>query len=88
MTLLSSYPGNYPRRLATQFPHVADTLGLLWGEAGIQRYFDRLILSDRIDRHGFPPEVMGELIALREIHDSLFPRLAQTTDVWSYGPDR
>ncbi len=83
--LLSTFaknPSRFPKRLAREFPHVFDVISLLWGNPEMGVYFDRLLLQDRDDRRGFPAEVVNEVFALREFHDTLFPQLAQKFELW------
>ncbi|MFN0040532.1 MAG: hypothetical protein ACKVP2_13555 [Burkholderiales bacterium] len=65
--VLDLHPDRTPRELATAFPHILDRIGLLWGTPELDTYFQHLMLDDRGNRSGFPPEVMRELAFLFEL---------------------
>ncbi|HCX34824.1 MAG TPA: hypothetical protein DHV08_15590 [Rhodocyclaceae bacterium] len=75
------YNLRYPARLAAGFPHVESAISLMWGSPEIYRYFDKLMIADRNDREGFPPEVIQEILALRSLHEKLYPARAGV-DLW------
>jgi hypothetical protein len=56
-----------PRALATQFPRVANRIAQEWKEpSACRRDFEDLVYDNRGDREGFPPDVLVELLALRD----------------------
>lgn len=78
---LRKYKLRDPVRLAAGFPHVEHAIALMWGSSDIYRYFDKLVIADRTDRAGFPPEVIQEILALRALHEKLYPPRAPA-DCW------
>src|SRR6202521_475085 len=63
--------GVRPMRLGQQFPRIANKLAILWEEPAVCRKFlTSLMLDDRGDRAGFPPEVIMELGALEAYMDT------------------
>lgn len=51
------------------FPHVLNKLATLWSDdEACGAYLESLMLDDRGDRQGFPPEALSELIALNLHH--------------------
>jgi hypothetical protein len=51
-----------PMRLGQQFPRIANKLAMFWEKpAACRKYLTSLMLDDRGERAGFPPEVMMEL---------------------------
>jgi hypothetical protein len=63
-----------PQELARQFPRVANRVCELWKRpAQCDPYLKKLILDDRVDRKGFPPEVASEVSALASHYASVFP---------------
>lgn len=49
------------------YPRICAGLVQLWFRDEIDAYLDSLILDDRIDRQGFPFEVIDELLFLSEL---------------------
>lgn len=61
-----------PRRLMRVYPRVANMLALLWTErtrSPFDEYMESLLVDQRGDRQGFPPDVMTDLLTLREAFD-------------------
>lgn len=53
-------------RTAATFPHVVERLAAAWDRpTDAARLIDTLVLDDRGDRQGFPPDVVRELVALQ-----------------------
>jgi hypothetical protein len=42
----------------------------LWGSEACALYIQRLIISDRTTRDGFPPDVVGDLLLLHGLNNS------------------
>lgn len=58
-----------PQALAAQFPRIVNRFALVWPDPVLtENYFDSLMIDRRGGRKGFPPEVMTELIQLRNHH--------------------
>ncbi len=61
-----------------------DRIVELVGDAGIDGYFSELMLPDRIDRQGFPPEVASEIFELSVAYDAILKRAKdENEDVWN-----
>jgi hypothetical protein len=67
---LASLPPNArPLALATRFPRVANRIAQEWSEpSACRRDFDDLVFDSRGTRQGFPPDVLGELLTLRDYY--------------------
>lgn len=77
----------YPYALESKFPRILDAIMSLWDDdEEIDRYFAGLMVSDRPDRTGFPPDVASDIMHLSLIHAA---RIARVTsgDVWQAPPD-
>ena len=57
-----------PSALESQYPRLLVRMIEGWSRPEFEREINGLIMDDRGDRHGFPPEVMDELWFLNEIH--------------------
>lgn len=57
--------------LEQKFPHIAQKLSLLWGSDACAHYIGNLAIIDRGDRHGFPVDVLEDLMMLSEINAML-----------------
>jgi hypothetical protein len=57
--------GVRPVQLPASFPRIANELSRLWPDtAALDQYFDDKEFSPRQDRHGFPPLIKEELLAM------------------------
>jgi hypothetical protein len=61
-----------PTALLRQYPRIANVIAAAWrGSRALRSYMDCLFTDDRGNRQGFPPDVLAELLALREYYDSV-----------------
>ncbi|MGQ0580116.1 MAG: hypothetical protein ACT4PQ_14565 [Betaproteobacteria bacterium] len=58
--------------LKTLFPRIHQTLVALWGTGPGETYLDGLIMDDRGNRQGFPPDVLRALLVLQRLHFQTF----------------
>ena len=57
--------GVRPVRLPADFPRIANDLARLWPEtSALDHYLEEKEFSPREDRHGFPPLIKEELLAM------------------------
>jgi hypothetical protein len=61
-----------PEKLVGQFERIAVRLNDVWGTKEATEFLDELIFSKRGDRRGFPPEVAGEIVALKSLHQKKY----------------
>jgi len=61
--------------LEQRFPHIARQLVAMWRSEACAMLISRLVVSDRLDRHGFPREVIDDLMMLHELNDRGLKRL-------------
>jgi hypothetical protein len=62
--------------LEEKFPHILETIQLMWGHPELNMYFDKLIVDDRGNRQGFPTEAWAEIHMLSRVHHELVPEPA------------
>ena len=77
----------YPAALESTFPRILDKIMLLWGTPAIEIYFTQLMVTDRPNRAGFPPEIAAEIMRLSLIHASKHAS-AKKPDVWDIPTDK
>ena len=63
--------GDYPLQIELRFPRILAKIAELWGTAALDSYLDVLMLPDREDRQGFPPDVAMEVFRLISVHNAL-----------------
>ena len=80
--LLGEGSNLYPHKTEAQYPRVAERISILWGTVGMSRYFTEILFDDRGDREGFPPDVMLELFALSNFHESTKPSRSALESAW------
>jgi len=72
----------FPNYMASHFERILQKIELFWGTAENVNYFDGLLLDERDNRHGFPPEVVREIDLLKQIHTLYY----QSLDFNPYDP--
>ncbi|MFZ5503150.1 MAG: ankyrin repeat domain-containing protein [Pseudomonadota bacterium] len=68
LRILNNRQQNYPNALAQQFPRILSKLVAMWESPEIDNYFSDLLIADRHDRQGFPPDVVSDIIYLSMVH--------------------
>jgi len=71
--------------VAQHYPRIARAIEQLWGAPEMDRFFDRLLIDERGNRAGFPPEVVQALLLLSSRHQQAF-RYHTPADVWISDP--
>jgi len=74
----------YPRVLAERFPKLLQRLAENWlDKAAMEELFAELMISDRYDRQGFPPEIATEIMLLNLSYDRIrHLNDERPTDLW------
>ena len=70
--------------LKALFPRIHQRLVTLWGSGPGEDYLDGLILDDRGNRQGFPPDVLRALLVLQRVHFQTFGTFKKI-DPWDVG---
>lgn len=71
-----------PLQLARRFPRIANSVAEMWRRvAPCEAYLDTLVVDQRGDRTGFPPDVARELTVLRNYYAELHPSNRSTWDL-------
>lgn len=68
LRILGGETKHYPYALESKYPRILDTIMSLWDGNEIDDYFMGLMVSDRSDRVGFPPDVAAEIMHLSLVH--------------------
>ena len=72
-------PNVRPSALLRQYPRIANLIAVAWGDKeSFDTYTESLLTDKRGNRRGFPPEVLKELMALRDYYDIA----KKDTSVW------
>ena len=58
--------------LKARFPRIHQTLLALWGTGPGEAYLDGLIMDERGNRQGFPPDVLRAILVLQRLHFQTF----------------
>lgn len=77
----------YPRGLENQFPRIFEKIMLLWDKPGMSAYFTELMVPERQDRAGFPPDIAAEIVRLSLVHFSSHAP-AKNQDIWDVSTDK
>lgn len=70
--------------LKTLFPRIYQNLVTMWGTGPSEAYLDSLIMDDRGNRQGFPPDVLRALLVLQRVHFQTFGTFKKV-DPWDVG---
>jgi hypothetical protein len=54
--------------LEKQFPRIMQNIILMWGFPEFPKYIEKISVDERGNRHGFPPEVLDEIMLLHAVH--------------------
>lgn len=67
-------------------PRIGQALELFWGNKEFQPYVNKLLADDMPTgtvRQGFPSRVLTALVALQQLHDTVFPQfIIEDPDEW------
>ncbi|MFC5302042.1 hypothetical protein [Azospira restricta] len=80
---MGEHAASYPVQIEQRFPHVLARLAELWGTRDADRYLDSLMVSDRPNRAGFPPDVAMEIFRLATAHGSYGLSTAASGTGWA-----
>ena len=80
--MLGDDNGLYPHQTEAKYPRIIERISNLWGTVGMERYFKEILFDDRGDREGFPPDVMMEIFALSNYHESTKPSRSAIDSAW------
>lgn len=69
-----------------RFPRIAEVIQSMWGTPELDGYFDKLLIDERGDRAGFPPDVVHALFTLSREHIEKF-RFRTPSDIWTGAPN-
>jgi hypothetical protein len=79
-------PDVQPTALLRHYARIANVIAATWHDSrALQSYMDCLFNDDRGNRQGFPPDVLHELVALREYYDSVE---TEKSSIWTDVPKR
>ncbi|MDD5296640.1 MAG: hypothetical protein PHU46_06985 [Rhodocyclaceae bacterium] len=88
MRLIGQRRDLYPAQLERTFPNILEQLTEFWGTTAFDMLAEKLLLSSRNGRSGFPPEVVVELFHLANLHKDQMKLLSQEKrDIWGNLPE-
>jgi hypothetical protein len=82
LSILGGDTHHYPYALEKQYPRIFATLMLLWETPEMESYLTKLMVNERLDREGFPPNVAAEIVHLSLVHAGQHHK-KNKDDVWS-----
>src|SRR5271169_5693427 len=56
-----------------RFPRIGDKIKLMWGSVELHKYLNGIIVDERGDRQGFPPQIGTALLRIYREHSKLLP---------------
>ena len=84
--ILGGTTQHYPYALESKFPRILDMIMSLWDTDEIDQCFMELLVSNRGDRSGFPPDVAAEIMHLSLVHAAQEPP-DKVRDIWDASAD-
>ena len=85
--ILIANPDKFPKNLQKSYSGVLDKISDAWGTDALDMLFAELLVADREDRQGFPPEVVQEVLALNVLHEKYRYHDIEAEDPWALEPD-
>ena len=85
LRILHGETKHYPHALDSKFPRILNKIMSLWDSDEIDDYFMGLMVSDRSDRAGFPPDVAADIMRLSLVHASQQAD-DHSDEVWGVSP--
>lgn len=82
MEHLRGFESKYPHELEAKFARIVEKIAQLWDKPEITGYFSELLIDDRGNRQGFPPDIAREIFLLSIAHDEIRNKQREQTDVW------
>ena len=76
----------YPYELERKYPRVFANIMMFWDMPEMGNYFVKLMVQEREDRAGFPPEIAAEIMRLSLVYASRHP--PDKSDVWEVSADK
>lgn len=77
----------YPYELEEKYPRILAKIMMLWDKPGMNSYFMELMVPDRQDRAGFPPNIAAEIVRLSLVHASSHAP-DRKSDIWEAPTDK
>lgn len=68
LRILGGKTEHYPYALESKYPRILEMIMSLWDQDEIDSYFLELMVSDRGERAGFPPDVAADILHLSLVH--------------------
>ena len=73
----------YPWRLAQAHPRIIEKIVGLWNQgSALVTYLDDLLVDNRGNRQGFAPEILMEILSLKNHYLSLKRQPDRSVDTW------
>ena len=69
--------------LGKLYPRIYNNIVETWGSVELREYFNKLLIADREDRQGFPPNICMHIMVLNRIHTDEFNFQNSLIDNWS-----
>lgn len=84
--ILGGTTQHYPYALESKFPRILDMIMSLWDSDEIDQCFMELMVNNRADRKGFPPDVAAEIMHLSLVHAAQ-ESPDKNKDIWDVSAD-
>ncbi len=85
--ILTANPDKLPTRVRKSYPGILDKISDAWGTDGVDEVFAALLVADRENRQGFPPEVTQEILTLNMLHEKYRHLNIEPDDPWALERD-
>ena len=85
--ILTANPDKFPKSLSKLYPNVLEKISDAWGTDALTDLFAELLVADREDRQGFPPEVGREIFALNQLNEKYKHQAVDPDDPWAMERD-
>lgn len=84
--ILGGKTEHYPYELENKYPRILDKIMSLWDSEEIEEYFLSLMVNDRENRIGFPPDIAAQIMHLSLVHAAQ-QSADERKDIWDAPSD-
>jgi ankyrin repeat protein len=87
--LMRGFENQYPHKLDELYPRIVDKIVELWRDPeNLEAYFQELMIPDRHERQGFPPQIASELFTFSNAYEKMVALAKSRGDCWGNEVER
>jgi len=80
--MIHTLPENLISANLAEHTEIVKTLSMMWGHEELIKYVNDLLITERLSRQGFAPDIFVDLLKILQEHQACFPELYTPTIRW------